>query len=66
MKKYVVIEPFFSSELGQLNAGMTILSFQYSSLTWNDKKKIKIFEYSIEFSVFDYGLIFESKEFPSP
>lgn len=67
MKKiYIVREPFFSLVLGQKSYGQHIEEYQLPLLTWNEKKKVDEKVLSIDFSVFNYGMIFYSTEFTFP
>ena len=65
-KVYAVREFFISKILGPQFIGQPFREDLLKYLTFEEKKKIDESDYALDFSVFNYGLIFYSTEFDFP
>ena len=66
MKIYKVKKTFTSPRIGMRFAGAIIPENIYKTLSETDKEKLEEVCPNPDFSVFQYGLIFKSKEYPHP
>ena len=66
MKIYKVKKTFNSPRIGMRFAGTIIPEILYKTLSDRDKENMEEVAPNPNFSVFQYGLIFKSKEYPHP
>ena len=66
MRFYKVKKTFRSSRIGMRFVGTVIPENQLQFLTASERANIEEFSYNKDFSVFQYGLIFQSKEIKFP